>query len=91
MIQVRASLETYNGLGKIEEVPATAFIMGTFKEFPMGTIKPQDNAEYETQMSVTYAKLVVNGQDIFEIDVLENIYKVGSKDILSNFRRNIGA
>ena len=42
-------------------------------------------------MSVTYAKLVVNGQDIFEIDVLENIYKVGSKDILSNFRRNIGA
>ena len=57
----------------------------------MGTIKPQDNAEYETQMSVTYAKLVVNGQDIFEIDVLENIYKVGSKDILSSFRRNIGA
>ena len=91
MIQVRASLETYNGTGRIEEVPAVAFLTGTFKEFPMGNIKPQDNAEYETQMSVTYAKLVVNRQDIFEIDVLQNIYKVGGIDMLANFKRNIGA
>ena len=91
MIQVRASLETYNGTGRTEEVPAVAFLTGTFKEFPMGNIKPQDNAEYETQMSVTYAKLVVNRQDIFEIDVLQNIYKVGGIDMLANFKRNIGA
>ena len=76
MLQVRANLETYNGMGKIEEVPATAFIIGTFKEFPLGTIQPHDNAEYETTMSVTYATLVVDSIDIFEIDVLENIYKV---------------
>ena len=35
MIQVRASLETYNGAGRINEVPATAFLIGTFKEFPL--------------------------------------------------------
>ena len=91
MLQVRANLETYNGMGKIEEVPATAFIIGTFKEFPLGTIKPHDNAEYETTMSVTYAKLVVDSIDIFEIDVLENIYKVNAVDTLKNFRKNIGA
>ncbi len=91
MLQVRASLETYNGSGRIEEVPATAFIIGTFKEFPLGTIKPQDNAEYETTMSVTYAKLVVDGVDIFEIDVLENIYKVNLVDMLAKFKKNIGA
>ena len=91
MIQVRASLETYNGTGRISEVPATAFLIGTFKEFPMGNIKPQDNAEYETTMSVTYAKLVVDGKEIFEIDALQNIYKVGGVDMLSNYRRNIGA
>ena len=89
-IQVRASLETYNGAGRISEVPAVAYISGTFKEFPLGTIKPGDNAEYETSMSVTYAKLVVNGEEIFEIDVLENIYKVGSVDILSMYKSNIG-
>lgn len=91
MIQVRASLETYNGTGRIEEVPATAFIIGTFKEFPLGTIKPHDNAEYETTMSVTYAKLVVDGKEIFEIDVLENIYKVNVVDMLATFKKNIGA
>ena len=84
MIQVRANLG-------IKEVPATAFLIGTFKEFPLGNIKPQENAEYETTMSVTYAKLVVDGVEIFEIDVLENIYKVGMVDMLSTFKKNTGA
>ena len=91
MIQVRASLETYNGTGRISEVPATAFLIGTFKEFPLGTLKPHDNAEYETTMSVTYAKLIVDGVEIFEIDVLENIYKVNVVDMLSQYKKNTGA
>ena len=82
MIQVRASLETYNSTGRIEEVPATAILIGT--------IKPHENAEYETTMSVTYAKLVVNKVEIFEIDVLQNIYKVNLVDMLSTFKKNIG-
>lgn len=91
MIQVRASLETYNGEGRVSEVPATAFLIGTFKEFPLGNIKPQENAEYETNMAVTYAKLVVDKQEIFEIDVLQNIYKVGLSDMLNMFKKNTGA
>ncbi|MBQ9246464.1 phage major tail tube protein [bacterium] len=91
MIQVRANLETYNGTGRISEVPATAFIIGTFKEFPLGNIKPHENAEYETTMAVTYAKLIVNKQEVFEIDVLHNIYKVGMIDVLSTFKKNAGA
>ena len=91
MIQVRASLETYNGMGRISEAPATAFLIGTFKEFPLGTLKPHENAEYETTMSVTYAKLIVDGIEIFEIDVLENIYKVNVIDMLSQFKKNTGA
>ena len=91
MLQVRANLETYNGTGRIAEVPATALLIGTFKEVPMGYIKPQDNADYETNMAVTYAKLVVDGREIFEIDALQNIYKVGGVDMLSTFRRNVGA
>lgn len=89
-IQVRASLETYNGLGKVQEVPAVAFITGTFKEFPTGTFKPGENAEFETSMSVNYVKLSIDGEEIMEIDVLENIYKVGGEDILENYKNNIG-
>jgi len=90
-IQARASLETYNGMGRLAEVPAIAYISGTFKEFPLGTLKPQENAEYETTMSVNYAKLIVAGEEIFEIDVLENIYKVNGIDILTVYRNNTGA
>ncbi|MEI7475353.1 MAG: phage major tail tube protein [bacterium] len=90
-IQARASLETYNSMGRLAEVPAIAYISGTFKEFPLGTFKPQDNAEYETTMSVNYAKLIVGGEEIFEIDVLENIYKVDGVDVLAVYRANIGA
>ena len=89
-IQARASLETYNNMGKLAEVPAIAYISGTFKEFPLGTLKPQENAEYETTMSVNYAKLIVAGEEIFEIDVLENIYKVDGVDVLTTFRLNTG-
>lgn len=89
-IQVRASLETYNSMGRLAEVPAIAYLSGTFKEFPLGNIKPQENAEYETTMSVNYAKLVVAGEEIFEIDVLENIYKVDGVDVLATYRINIG-
>lgn len=90
-IQARASLETYNSMGKLAEVPAVAYLSRTFKEFPLGNLKPQDNAEYETTMSVNYAKLVVAGEEIFEIDVLENIYKVDGLDVLTVYRANIGA
>lgn len=89
-IQARASLETYNNMGRLAEVPAVAYVSGTFKEFPLGNLKPQENAEYETTMSVNYAKLVVDGDEIFEIDVLENIYKVDGVDVLSTYRINIG-
>jgi len=41
-------------------------------------------------MSVNYAKLIVNGEEIFEIDVLENIYKVDGIDILTVYRANTG-
>lgn len=89
-IQARASLETYNSQGKIQEVAAVAYLSGTFKEFPLGNIKAGDNAEYETTMSVNYAKLTAGGEELFEIDILENIYKVGGIDVLAEYRANIG-
>jgi P2 family phage contractile tail tube protein len=89
-LQARASLESYTGEGRTAEVPVVVHLTGTFKEFPLGNFKQHENAEFETQMSVFYAKLVIDGEDIFEIDVLENIYKVAGEDILATFRENIG-
>ena len=90
-IQARGSLETYSDTGKVSEVAVVAHLRGTFKNLPMGNFKPKDNPEYETSMSVNYAKLVVDGEDIYEIDVLQNIYKVEGQDLLADYRANIGA
>ena len=54
-------------------------------------VKSYERYENETNMSVTYAKLIVDGVEIFEIDTLENIYKVGTVDMLSTFKKNTGA
>ena len=89
-IMARASLETYTGSGRIEQVPLVAFMTGTFKKFPLGTYKQHENVEAETGMSVTYIRLNVAGIDIVEVDVLANIYKVGGVDLLAQYRANIG-
>jgi P2 family phage contractile tail tube protein len=89
-IQARASMETYTGAGRTEEVPVVAYITGTFKKFPLGLYKQHDNVEAETIMTVTYIRLTVNGEDIVEVDVLANIYKVAGEDMLARFRANIG-
>ncbi len=90
-LQVRSSLENYNGQGRVSEVSVVAYLTGTFKEFPLGTFKPHENAEFETTLAVTYAKLVVDGSTIFEIDALENIYNVDGEDMISTFKSNIGS
>ncbi|BDV42440.1 phage major tail tube protein [Geotalea uraniireducens] len=89
-LQCRCSQETYTGQGRTEEVPVTVFLTGTFKKFPLGGFKQHENVEAETTLAITYFRLVVNGEDIVEVDVLANIYKVGGVDLLAQFRSNIG-
>ncbi|MGE4402849.1 MAG: phage major tail tube protein [Desulfobulbus sp.] len=89
-VQVRGSLETYANAGRIEEVPVVAYLTGTFTKFPMGGFKQHDNVEAETSMSVKYAKLELNGQEILEVDALANIYKAGGVDLLATYKTNIG-
>lgn len=90
-LTVRASLEQYDGTeGRTAQLPVRAELRGAFKEFPMGTFKPKENVEFDSTMSVYYAKLVVDGQELFEIDVLNNLYKVDGADLLDQYRANLG-
>lgn len=90
-LQARASLETYTGQGRTEEVPVVVMLTAAFKKFPTGTFKQHERVELETDLSVYYAMMEINGDEIFEIDVLENIYKVAGADVLATYRLNIGA
>lgn len=89
-LQLRANLETYSGNGLVDQREVVCFLQGSFNKFPAGKFKSQENAEFEATMSVTYLKLVVAGETLYEIDVMQNIYKVGGVDILAEYRQNVG-
>jgi P2 family phage contractile tail tube protein len=91
LLQVRGNLETHSGLGVENEVAVVAEIGGRIQETAFGSLKQGDPAMPEMTMVVTYYKLTVDGEELLEIDVLENIRKHNGVDILATMRRNIGA
>ena len=89
-MQVRASLNSYDSSGLTAEDPVVAFLTGTFKKNTGGNFKQHDNVEKEDMLNITYFKLEIKGQTIFEVDALANIYIVDGVDILAKYRANLG-
>ena len=89
-LQVRSSVETYGSGGRMQQLPMVTFMSVMFKKNPMGTFKQNDNAEFSSAFACHYIKQQFNGEDMIELDVLANIYKVGGVDQLDIYRNNIG-
>ena len=89
-IMVRSSKAEYGGEGIKEEVPVVIYLKGYPTKHPGGTYKPKEDTEVESSFSILYYKEEVDGEEILEIDVLNNIYKVGGEDLLAERRQNLG-
>lgn len=89
-LQCRGSVETWTSAGRTAEVPIVTLMTVLFKKFPLGKFKQNDNVERESDLAVYYIKQSMGGEDIVELDVLANIYKINNVDILNNYRANIG-
>lgn len=90
-LQARSSLETYTGQGRVAEVPVVVLLTAAYNDFPLGSYKQHERGTPESNLSVYYAKMEIDGNHIFEFDVLNNIYKVAGADVLTTYRLNIGA
>lgn len=90
-IQVRANQAVYEGDSLSKEIEVVHHIRGIFKEIKPDAFKQGEQSNVEKTMSVTYSKLVIEGETIHEIDALNNIYKVNGEDILAGYKQNIGA
>lgn len=90
-LQLRASLEVYGPAGRTEEQPVVVYLNGTFKNIPAGNYKQMENVELESRFNVTYIKIEMNGEQVLEVDVDANIWKVAGEDILARYRTNLGA
>jgi hypothetical protein len=89
-LQLRGSLYTQTAQGRTDEVPVVALLTVAFKTFPGGNWKQHENVEMETEFVAYYMKIAAGGEDIVEVDVLENIYKAGGEDLLAEYNENIG-
>ncbi len=89
-MQIRANMESYTSGGKDGDVPVVIFMSARYKDFPLGNFKQHDNVELESNLSVYYFKMEIDGEEIVECDVLANIYKVNGVDTLAKYRQNLG-
>jgi uncharacterized protein len=89
-LQVRTNIEQYEGNTRIAQEPGVYYITGQFKNVPTGTFKQHDNVELESKLTVWAVKFEVGGAAIYEVDVLNNIYKVDGEDLLADYRSNLG-
>lgn len=88
--QIRASVESWDSAGRGDQVPLVIFVKAQYKNFPMGDFKQHDNSTLETMLNVHAIKMELNGEEIIEVDVLANIYKVNGVDMLTQYRNNLG-
>jgi len=89
-LQVRSSVETWDATGRTAQAARVIHLKGGFKEFNSGKYKQHDNAQFPSKMNVIYLKDVVDGRELYEIDVMANIYKVDGVDLMAQFRSNLG-
>jgi len=91
LLQVRGSLQTWTTTGLIKEVPYVIHLGGMFKEVSFGEYKQASPAEFPSKFATNYLKCVNDGVELYEVDKLSNILKVGGVDLLATYRANIGA
>ena len=57
---------------------------------PGGGFKPKEATEVEHTLAINAYKLEIDGEEIIEVDVPNNIFKVGGVDLLAEYRTNLG-
>jgi hypothetical protein len=87
---IRANHKTFGAAGVEAEVPLVCQLTGTWKKLALGTLKPQEAAEYDDEIACSYLKLTLDGDELVEVDVYQNIWRVGGEDILAPFRQTLG-
>lgn len=73
------------------EVSAVEVVVrGRHEEINFGDSTPGEDTEHDITSTCTYYRLVVDGEDIIEIDILNFVCIVDGVDLLAEHRRNIG-
>lgn len=86
---VYANQETWTGGGRTAQEQVVITMVGTSKSAPLGAFKQHEPADASGVFAITAAKLEIAGDTVFDVDVLNNIFKVNGTDLLSDYRANL--
>lgn len=89
-LMIRSTRDVYVNGDLTEEQPVIYFVKGTCNNYGLGTLKAKDDTETETKIDLTYVKEVVNGQELVELDIANNIFRINGEDMLAQYRQNLG-
>lgn len=89
-IKIFSQKEIWDTAGRVQEVPYKAFLTVIPQGLKLPSFKAGEKVDSETSLTCTYLKVVEDGADILEIDLLNNIYKVNGVDLRANLRANLG-
>ncbi|HBP0149871.1 TPA: phage major tail tube protein [Pseudomonas aeruginosa] len=73
-----------------EVTPVEIVVRGRHETIEMGDTQPGEDTEHKITTTCSYYKLVVNGEEVIEIDLLNFVEKVNGKDLLEAQRKAIG-
>lgn len=63
---------------------------GRVQETDWGSAKQGDNTQHKYTLKNTYCKITIDGEEVFEIDLLNMVWKVGGTDMMEKHRANMG-
>lgn len=86
---VYSNQETWSGGGRTAQEQVVLTLVGTSKSTPLGAFKQHEPVDSSGVLAITAAKLEVAGETVFDVDVLNNIFKVNGTDLLADYRANL--
>ena len=89
-IMVRGNAEVFSQDGRTDEFPVVVVMKGFFRGPDGGTYKQNEAVGLETELTCHYLMIKHDGRVLVEIDVFNNIHRSDGKDLLANYRANVG-
>lgn len=88
--QIRASVQTFGAGAVATEQKLVIECRARFTEHDLATLIAMTGNEPATALNVDYIKVALVDEELLEVDVVNNIWKVRGRDLLADYRKNLG-
>ncbi len=89
-LMLRTSVDTFEGGSRTGQAPCVIYVTVIPKKAGGLGFKPQENVDREDEFNVTAYKMEIDDEEIIDIDIMANVWRVNGVDQLATYRDNLG-